>query len=220
MRFAGVCVLVAVLAAPVLGAWVDSFSYPDGPLAGNDGWTGSGTGIDVVSGEVRVGLGGTAFLDTVNFAAEAGNNIVCTVWAKPGSGAGESNIWAAAFNDASSRNYARWYGWGNSARPRIDGYGLVLAPVTLNPGVWNNLTVVVNEGAGTSTFYHDGLNLGSLAYGISGATGGVSQAQIENMGRTDVPNDFIMLDNMSVVPEPASLILLGLAGILALRRRA
>ena len=224
MRYLGILAIVALLVTPAMGAfcgWGDAFTYPDGPLAGNDGWTGTGVGIDVVSNEVRIGLGGTAFMDTVNIPAETGTaagQIHCRLSAKPGVSSG-SNIWSVHYNDAAGNNYGRWYGSGNSARPRIDGFGQVLAPVTLTPG-WNSLVIVIDQVAGMSNFYHCGTYLGQLAYAANqpGIGGGVSQVALENMGRTDVPNDYIMVDNAEVYPEPTTLALL-LLGLPLLRRR-
>lgn len=210
-RFLIVAALL-ILASPTYAAWYDGFAYPDGPLAGNDGWTGSGTGIDVTADEtVRVGLGGTAFKATVNITPVAGT-VLCTVYAFPGVSGG-SNIWGAWYNDSLGRNYGRWYGSGNTARPRIAGTGLVLSTVTLVPGQWNKLEIVVNESTGFSSFYHNGAYLGQLQYSGQGSSGGVAQVQIENFGRSDAPNDYIYLDDMSVVPEPSSLLALSALGI-------
>ncbi len=79
---------------------------------------------------MQIGLGGTAFRATVDIAPVTGNVILCSLEAYPGISSG-GNIWAAWFNDAAGKNFARWYGYGNTARPRIGGYGLVLPAVTL-----------------------------------------------------------------------------------------
>ena len=169
------------------------------------------------------GPNGTSFNDAVAIGpVNDPNQIICTLWAFPGTSSG-SNIWGADFDDASGANFARWYGAGANARPRING-GAVLNTVNLVAGTWNKLEVVINQTAGTSTFYHNGLNLGSMSYTWTGATGGVGQVQLEAWGRTDVPNDYILVDNMRVViPEPSSLVALSMFGLGALgfiRRRS
>jgi hypothetical protein len=212
-------VLVALAANPA-AAWFEGFDYPNGPLAGNDGWYGDGVGIEVVNQAVQIGLGGTAFKATVDIPVITGDIIVCTLQAYPQIASG-GNIWAAWFNDASGKNYARWYGYANTARPRIGGYGLVLNPVTLVEDQWNTLEVVIDQTSQTSTFYHNGVKLGSLNYSITGAAGGIGQVQLENFGRTDLPDDSILIDNISIVPEPSSLISLSVfgAGLLGYLRR-
>ena len=217
MRYLGIVAILAFLASPVMGSWMDTFTYPDGQLGNNPPWSAPSPGVDVVSNLVVIASGQAGSVTTTTFAPEAGDAVLCSLWASPGTSSG-SNIWAAAYNDAAGANYGRWYGSGNTARPRINGFGLVLAPVTLHTG-WNHLQILINMTAGTSDFFHDGLHLGQLAYGISGAAGGVASADLENMGRTDIPADFIRLDNMSVnVPEPATLGLL-LLGLPFMRRR-
>lgn len=224
MRYMLLALVALVMFANPAAAWLEEFNYPNGPLAGNDGWYGVGTGIDVVNQVVRIGLGGTAFKATVDIPVITGDIIVCTLQAYPQKIESDAGfIWAAWFNDASGKNFARWYGYANTARPRIGGYGVVLNPVTLVEGEWNTLEVVINQTTQTSTFYHNGVLLGSLSYSVSGAAGGVGQVQLENFGRTDLPEDSILIDNISVVPEPSSLaalgvFALGMAGVI--RRRA
>ena len=220
-------VVLALTAAPgMVQAWSDSFTYPDSPLAGNDGWTGGATiGVDVVSNELKVSGQLAKVSDVVSFGpVNDPNTIRCQVFAKPG--VGLNTIWSIDFQDAGGASFARWYGSGTTARPRINGYGLVLAPVTLVAGMYNQLDVFVNQTAGTSTFYHNGAYLGFLQYSpTSPATGGVGRVEIHNEARAagDGVGEFLNLDDASVIPEPSSLVALSMFGLGALgfiRRRS
>ncbi len=104
---------------------------------------------------------------------------------------------------------SRWYEkYARSARAIQ-----VLPAVTLVDDQWNRLDVVVDLTAQTSTFYHNGVLLGTLNYSVTGAAAGVGQVQLENFGRSDFPEDWILIDNISVVPEPSSLASLGVLAL-------
>jgi hypothetical protein len=225
------CALLAFMTTRALAvAWSDSFdSYIAGRgLGGQDGWTGSTTGaIDVVSwpyysfpNSVRV-TGGLTSVDAMNdIPDEAGvGGIVAAGFKIQGSlSTPGDTTWFVEFLDPTGNSLARFYGTGGSVRGRIDGTANVTGVINLGGlGTWDDLKVVIDTVANTSSFYFNGVLMGA-ALPHSPAGDVVGSVKIERIGNVNNPTDRVYLDDI-YVPEPTTLALLGLGGLL-LRPRA
>jgi len=224
----GVCLVVVFLGSSAHG-YYETFTYPDGPLAGNDGWTAGGPAQHVLNQKAAVVYDGTlaGYTADVSVSIDPDGSGVWSAGLKVQSIATSGNFWGILFEDAAGKNFARWYGGANTARPRIGPYGQVLPGQALTGG-WDELRVVIDTVAQTSTFYFNGANLGFLTYATNQPTIGTSLATIRieqqgNVGTTAVPQGTtIYLDDlwaMSGVPEPAALALFALPAVLAMLRR-
>lgn len=218
-----VLAVALVLVVPATAAtYYESFDYANGNLIGQGGWFGDADSqITVDGGRAKLTYDdvfrGTSA--TINFAPIAGDTIYWSirVWA----GGGESgNTFDIGLNDANGMNFARWYGGCNSERPRINGFGQVLGGVTLVANEWNLLAVEIDTFEQISTFYHNGVNLGSMVYSLyqpdisNAATQvymGFQRASAEKDGAWKYYDDLRV--STSAVPEPSSLLALGTFGL-------
>lgn len=101
----------------------------------------------------------------------------------------------------------------------LDDTGLGLAfedtGVAWTPGVYKNLTIDMDPGANTMDYYYDGSLIWSSVAGVYAGTAMEQVVILSDNWHFGESGDF---DNLSVTPEPASLLLLVL-GALAIRRR-
>lgn len=232
--FVLVALLMATVPAMAAGEFTEPFTgYTPGELVGQGGWTATGAGLGVIG--VQVGdfaqftHTGTAVSDGVQHSVNVSGDIIWwTMEVQAGvAGASTGNTWDTWLNDGAGKNYARWYGAYNSARPRIDGLGLVLPAVTLDNS-WNVLGVKVDTLAHTSEFFYNGVSLGTLAHSAQTTSNvaaniiwGQQNASNGSAGST-MFGDTIHVGN--TLPEPSSFMALGMFGLGALgfikRRRA
>jgi len=126
---------------------------------------------------------------------------------------------------ASDNSMGRWYGGATGIRPRIRGTGRVLNPVALTGG-WDLCEVKIMPGTGNdgySEFFFNGVSLGTLQWGdLDGGqdSQAVDVVRINRWDRSDMSGVACWVDDMSLTPEPTTLVLLGLGGLISLRRRA
>jgi len=213
----GIGVVMAMLVTPAMASFFDSFSYPDGPLGGNDGWSASTATITVQSGAVKI-AGGTAG-NTVNDIADQTGGVI-TVGFQWKNGVGDSSLWNVLFDDSAGVNLARYYGTATSVRGRMGGTGTVTDPVTVNDNAWHNLKIVIDTVANSSTFYLDGGLLpgpNPLPHSATGAGDILGSIKIDCWAPG--ANDSVLIDNL-YTPEPATLALLALGALFVGRRRA
>ena len=232
-------VLVSLLAAPGLATWSENFdSYANGGLDPVSGgvWVGSAgptTGvIDVVSDVFRSPekscriTEGTPYMSasaTVNQTMV--NNQLTLIWYVRGD-AGTTKIgWylRAEATPTDGTGVGDWYGGAANATPRIDGLSgvdHVGTSTALTPGLWYELKSVINFSTGYTQYYCNGTAVGNLRWGDEnpGRTG-IDHLIIERYNRSDAPPGHLWVDDISITPEPTALILLGLGGLLGLRRR-
>ncbi len=99
-----------------------------------------------------------------------------------------------------------------------DASGAVLSDISYADGVHHNLAFVVDPIAGTVDYLLDGASVGTQSVGVGRSLGWI-YARVD--GSTTDLVDIIRFDNLvaGTVPEPTSLLLLGLGGLLVLRRR-
>ena len=217
MRVLGMCVLVAVAASPAMAVFVENFSYADGALTDVSGglWLADGTpqtDIAVQNGELRLssaaGMHVWAWTESLG---ETGDGLTATIMIKKGDVGDGSNFWYLYFGQNTTGDLGYWYGGNNNAKGRgANGAGAA----TMLTGGWDRLDAVVDFTGGTTKFYVNGaLNFTATHSGKSA----LNIIEFERYQRA-LAGDYILFDNL-VVPEPASLILLALGGLVLRRRR-
>ena len=176
----------------------ETFSYSDGNLNGQGGWTGSaGSQISVVGESVKITGGLTAYdaVHTTSCGDPGQGYMWVHVKCKSGSGSA-SNIWNLWIDDPSGANLARWYGKGTTARGRIGGTASVTAEQTLTGG-WDDLGVKINPGANSSEFFFNGGSIGTLDHGQTGAGDVIGRLRFERIS-ADCPSDYVNFDNIVI----------------------
>ncbi len=176
----------------------ESFTYPDGPLSGNDGWSGSaGSEIQVLGDTVRI-LGGTTTLEAMRSVscADPGTGYIRASF-KIHSGPGAATLWGVWFDDAAGANLARFYGTATTARGRIAGTGIVTAPYPLTGG-WDQLVVRMDPAANTSTFFLNGANMGTLSHASTAGGDTLGRIRFERIGSEYTTGHYVDFDNLRV----------------------
>lgn len=221
-----VLAIALVMVVPATAdTFYDSFNYLDGDLIGQGGWYGdAGSQIAVQDGKAVLTFD-TAFsatCATIDFDPISGGKIYWSirVWGVQGPA---GNTFDMGLNDANGYNFARWYGGYLNDRPRINGTSQVLKGVALVENEWNLLTVEVDTLDETSTFFHNGVNLGSMIYSLNqpeignAATNlyiGFQNQDSSKNGATKYYDDlWISTEGPVPVPEPSALLALGTFGV-------
>jgi hypothetical protein len=178
----------------------DYFSYADGALNGNGGWTGSAgsSQIGIVSQTVKI-AGGAGSYDAVH-TANCGDPGTGYMWvhARARAGSGTSNVlWNLHIDDPSGANLARWYGTGTTAKGRIAGTTTVTPTQTLTGG-WDDISVRIDPYANTSEFFFNGSSIGVLDHGQTGAGDVIGRVRIERGSLSCCPGDYMYLDSILI----------------------
>jgi hypothetical protein len=177
----------------IADCWNESFMYPNGPLAGNGIWTAACDAVTVDNQTVRIVGDGAPCNCTANVTCRGRNGIIL-VSARVKAGAGSDNMWHFWINDAAGNNFARWYGSGTTAKPRIGGTSIVLDSVTLTGG-WDTLEVEIDTNTNYSYFYFNGTLLGGLSYSSTGAGNTIGNVWLGRQNTT-APGQYVWFDNI------------------------
>jgi hypothetical protein len=215
----------------------ESMSTGDGVWNGQNNWSGSGSfdvlqetgnkyGSNDYAGTKNINLDtGFSFSDDVyelqlDFRMNSRQNTwgtgTCTQFqVRESSGADPIHIkWEPSFERIRLGNV--WLtDYGNIA----DGVITDLA----NPYTgWVTILVTINEGTGAARLYWEGTD-GSMvdqgAGAIEAGTAGVDQENIKFETRSGGEGSEFEIDNISITPEPATIMLLGLGGLALIRKR-
>ena len=177
----------------------DEFSYSNGALNGNGGWSGNATSSHIAISNSCVqlfgGAGSYSATKTVSIADQGWGYI--WVRLKINGEVGANTIWSLWINDSSARNLARWYGSGTTARGRIGNTGSVTATQTLS-GAWQNIDVKINPAANTSQFFFNGVSIGTLSHASEGAADTIGQIRFERMDNSSGSGNNLFFDDIRV----------------------
>lgn len=178
--------------------FADSFDYPDGSLNGNDGWGGSATTqIAVENGSVKI-VGGAGSYDAIHMiTCDDQGTGVTGVRVRIKRGSGSTGIWSFWIDDTSSKNLARWFGNGTTARGRIASGSQVTGVQTLTGG-WDDLYVRIDFNANTSQFFFNGTSLGTLSHAETGAGDSIGRIRLERTDSSSGSGQYVYLDDISV----------------------
>ena len=225
--------LVAQGQAQTISLVTDTFTYPDGPLAGNGGWVAfSGTATLNVLGnqatvtgansqDVGLAIPGTHSSDEIFAAFDATVNS----WPTPGSG------YFALFKDSSTFNFfARTYVTNVTGGVQFGiGTGSAQPPTwssTYALGSTHRLTISLDQTGPylgvnmAASLWVDGGLVGT-SYSMINSNFSISEFALRQSNSTTMGN--VQVDNLDVyvIPEPSTVFLvgLGLVGLVALRRR-
>ena len=225
--------LVAQANAQTISLVSDTFTYPDGPLAGNGGWTAfsGSTTLNVLgnqatvtganSQDVGLAVPGTHSSDEI-FAAF---DVTVNSWPTPGSG------YFALFKDSSTFNFfARTY-----VTNVTGGVQFGITTGSAQPPIWSStytlgsthrLTISLDQTGPylgvnmASSLWVDGGLVGT-SYSMINSNFAISEFALRQSNSTTMGN--VLVDNLDVyvVPEPSTVFLvgLGLVGLVAIRRR-
>ena len=196
-----------VNARPVAGScFSEAFTYPNGKLSGNSGWSGAGnTEIQVVNGTVKI-TGGTGYFEAVKSASCSGNGGIIWTHVKVQKGVGGATMWGVWFNDTNGVNLARWYGYGTTAAGRTGGTNTVTSSQNLTGG-WDDLAARINTAANTTEYFFNGVSLGTLSHYMlnnyaGDSVGGVRLERIDNVNAAGhhVYVDSLLIGQIGVTP--------------------
>lgn len=180
----------------------DTFSYPDGPLAGP--WTGASSTLHLVSSGTlhlpfTLGTGVDGPNVSASLAVDCGpcedGTITVKFKAKAAAVSAGGFSWRIYFfsNDPNgNRELASWYGYPGTAGPRIGGR--VLANEPLSTTDFDEMMAVINVKTNTTEFFKNGISAGTISHGANSSTfqaivgDRLSRIDIEHWNR-DEPND-------------------------------
>jgi hypothetical protein len=189
----------------------DAFSYGNGDLNGQGGWSGdAGAEIQVVSRTVQTSGGPNAYGATRTLPVPCGpdGSGIITVQANVAKGYGAGNTWNLWIDDPNGRNLARWYGPPSAARGRITSGNLdVATPASHNltdTAIWDALKVRIDTRAGESEFFFNGTSLGTLSFASLGADGRVGSVTLERRDNYQAAGNYLYFDNLAIGGVPSS----------------
>ncbi len=233
LRWLGMAAVLAAASVALAASFSTDFEgYALGPVAGQDGWVLDNSGAGAVDPVIAAdptggGHGKVLQIDPNDFNVEGGwsgafrgvGDLIAegvtafsVSWDQWRTGLGD-NVWFA--EDIS---FGGWWGLEWDQDQHIHAISNFGAPDTaLTAQVWQNVRFDFDAVAGTVTGFLDGVSYGT-ATGQTFAT--FRGIDLENEGSPadgglNGPN---YIDNVSVTPEPASLLLLAVAAVV-LRRR-
>jgi hypothetical protein len=223
----GAAVVLVCLPATAIGQWSEDFdSYADGSsMHGQGGWKGWGndptwtayvTSAQSLSSPQSVDISLNSDL-VHEYAGYTTGQWVYTAWQYiPENFSGQSYfILLNTYSDSGTNNW--------STQVRFDsGLGIVesefdYSQLPLITGRWVELRNEIDLDADSQSIYYDGQLLVTKSW-----TAGVSGNGALNIGAVDLfanGASTVYYDDISLVPEPASCLLLALAAALGLRRR-
>ena len=177
----------------------DEFTYSNGALNGNGGWSGNATSSHVAISNSCVqiwgGPGTYTATKTVNCADQGWGYI--WVRLKINGEVGANTMWSFWINDSAGKNLARWYGSGTTARGRIGGSASVTTTQTLS-GAWQTIDVKINPSANTSEFFFNGVSLGTLSHASEGAGDAIGQLIFERTSNGGASGNNLFFDDIRV----------------------
>lgn len=139
------------------------------------------------------------------------------LWAQLGAiNASRGDHFTIQISDQNDAKLGSVNGYSSSVKIK-DQNGDVLSEISYADGVHHNLAFIVDPIAGTVDYLLDDVSVGTRNVGTGRSLGWI---YVRDNGTVSDSQDIIRLDNIIAgTPEPTSLVLLGLGGLMILRRR-
>ena len=242
MRKILVIAAILTLCASSAFAALETFSYADGNLNGQGGWSGSDAGSIVVENQtVKITSNATGTLDAnLTVPTEAIEGMICVSYDYKMQ-AGNPEFFADVFARDAAGNYLGWMYmaaegyWDEGAGPQFANgivrgrgpAGIVVYLVGAGDYAWHNYCMKINTGTQSTEYFVDGVSIGSQSH-MAEAGDAVQTLQLTSWNRSHTQS-FGYYDNLGIVggdvciPEPSSLVALSMFGLGALgfiRRRS
>ena len=181
----------------------EPFSYSNGALNGQGGWSGTATASHMAleSQCVKI-LGGAGSYDavkTVNCGDPGTGYIIVTC--RINGEVGTQTMWNLWIDDSSAKNFARWYGSGTTARGRIGTTGTVTATKTLT-GAWDTLKVKIIPSANTTEFFFNGVSLGVYSHSPTGVGDVIARLRFERIDNSSASGHLLYFDDLNIGEPP------------------
>ncbi len=204
--------LFVVGAAADADCLFDSFSYPDGALAAQPGWSGTAGAADIaVSGGIgrMVGHAANTVYVTENVPAECPSCdtlpapttpgglddrvIVVSVKIKGDLAAAGGNMFYFFVHDENGAVIAQWYGGTRSIAGRVGG---IVTPSASLTGGWDELKMVIDMDPPQAEFLFNGASLGTLDSPTLGFT--VGSVEVNRAANESTPGQVVLFDDVTV----------------------
>lgn len=173
----------------------DSFSYADGNLNGNGGWSGSAAAEIAVDSQRLKIIGGAGSCDSIQALAFGASSVGVRLRVRKGSGT--SSLWSLWIDDSMGRNYGRWFGTGSVVRGRIGSGSQVTSAQNLT-GNWDDLHIKVTPSANQTQFIFNGSVIGTYSHTETGAGETIGRIRIERSNSSAASGQYVYLDDVSV----------------------
>jgi hypothetical protein len=185
-------------------AYNEPFTYSNGALAGQGGWTGTGETAPVVieSNQVKLngsGASGSAHTASHQVTVFEGVFSVKINVKTGGAQAGRegSNFWAFRAYDSSGVDFGYWMGSPTTVRARnpLDA-GQASADQTVG-AAYKTMEMRINTGTKLTAYYYDGTLVATYPFSANGGLGGIRLERVANV--VDVSDtEYVYLDDAQV----------------------
>lgn len=238
-----ILVMAAILTLCATSAFavVDTFSYGDGNLNGNGGWTGSDAGsIMVTGGKVKITSNATDYTDAnLAVAINPIEGLICVSFDYQMALAAPDNYFDIYVKDSAGKYLAWMYGrpegyWDNGGVPTFAGGemrgrgpdGVSYNYIAQGDYAWHHYCMLINTATNYTSYYVDNVLIQVARQQDGGVGDSVATLQFRayNKGHSGSWGYF---DNLGAiggnicVPEPGSILALlsGLVGIVGFARK-
>lgn len=192
-------------------AFQESFAYANGPIVGNDSWSGTaGSELSVDSGTLKIsgGYNGVAASRGI-LAGDCGTNEI-SVKFKIKKGAGADNYWYLYLTDAGGKDLAYFMGSGTQISGKT-GAGSTAAQ--LLTGGWDNVEVKIYPSSDQSEFFFNGTSIGVLSHAAPGVGDYLGSMRFDRIDRSEVDTHLSYVNIDDVVVGPSAVMSTGLNSI-------
>ena len=195
----------------------ESFTYDNGALAGNGGWTGDATSrLAVDNGALKISSHGYDFptdvmkiTKTLN-AGDCGTGEI-TLKMKIQKGVGADTYWDLRIKDSAGLDICYMFGAGEFITGRGQGDNITTGAKNLNSG-WNDLEIKIVGGNSVQFFLNTvAMNASTFSAAFDGSIGSI---EINRLGNVCAVQSNVAIDDLQIFPSATTGTGLNTVGIL------